>query len=164
MSLQNPEGLRPFFRAHYMAFSAMALMQREADDASRAAVFSDLSDRLGADLEILGSPLPAPLSVRSVVPLASDYVLLGSRLGTNVLRKQWAKSTDDTARAAANYFSASFDPQAWRDLCEVLDQHPATGAQADEIVDDTKKLFQLFETAALSQQATQTENLSYGTH
>lgn len=86
----------------------------------------------------------APSLPSAIDPLAIDYIAAGSRLGTKVLYKRWAASTDQTVHAANNYFGLENDAGFWHATCEALSDIPVKSARAQTIVRDTRTLFALF--------------------
>ncbi|WP_254683299.1 hypothetical protein [Phaeobacter sp. LSS9] len=92
---------------------------------------------------------PATLSVDALPqlhPLAVDYLVLGSRMGNEVLRRRLSAAADQLALPA--YFAPRDHLVAWRATCADLDQIPPRGALARRIVADTRQGFALFDTAA----------------
>ncbi|UTS81669.1 hypothetical protein OL67_002761 [Phaeobacter piscinae] len=92
---------------------------------------------------------PATVSVDALPrlhPLAVDYLVLGSRMGNEVLRRRLAGAADQLPLPA--YFAPRDHLVAWRATCTDLDQIPPTGALARRVVADTRQGFGLFDTAA----------------
>lgn len=109
-----------------------------------------LGRALEDDLRALGlqePPLPAP----SAAPYDADavaYVTLGSRLGTRVLAKQWARGpglsgTAPTVLPAA-YFGVEAERDAWQRFCAAAAALPADSAEATRITGDAGRIFTLF--------------------
>ena len=97
--LRAREGLAGFLAVHHTCFRAMigaAATPGEACDE-----MAEMLQMIELDLTTLGANLPETpeLSVRKVDPLALDYVFEGSRLGTKVLRRNWAASADRSSRS-----------------------------------------------------------------
>lgn len=142
--LADPMDLATFLQIHFVVFD------RLSGSAGRtAAVFGDLLAALRADLIILDMPLADLHDPVDLHPIAVDYVVLGSRLGTQVLRKFWQKSENALARRADQYFGLPNDPAAWQQFCKDLDARPDTGPEADRVVADTDVIFDLFLDEAL---------------
>lgn len=134
-------GFVRFMQTHQGAFRAV-------DAAAPLPALRDLADRAGRDLDQLGAPeAPAPDGAGPLDPLAVDYVLQGSRLGTKVLKRRWQASDDPEVRAADAYFDAPIDPGGWRATCDALAGQSASGPVADRIVTDALRIFDIFRTA-----------------
>ncbi|MBT9386471.1 biliverdin-producing heme oxygenase [Pseudooceanicola sp. CBS1P-1] len=119
-----------------------------ADDPARI-----LPDRLcrilDADLAALDqpwTPLPAPVSCD---PLAVRYIVLGSRLGTELLRRRLAQHLPDTR--IPGYFAPADHGRAWSTLCAELDAIDPASEQALRLIDQACTAFDLFRRAALAQ-------------
>lgn len=112
-------------------------------------VLSDMISRLKKDFGIVSGEQAVSDIVfeRDLDPLAVDYLVAGSRLGSKVLRKRWASSNDPTVRRAHHYFGQVGDLALWRTTCQALSDVPVDSSHAKIIIDDTKALFQLFVTA-----------------
>lgn len=139
--LTTPDGLARFLKATEHGLAPLAATQ-----APSAPLAADLVARLHADLATLGhDPLPPATPLRAdLSPWAVDYVVLGSRLGTSVLARQWQAATDAGVRAADRYFSAPPQPRAWRDFCGQTGNMSPIGETADRAMDDILDIFQLF--------------------
>jgi heme oxygenase (biliverdin-IX-beta and delta-forming) len=136
-----------FLKLHHSCFVVM--WSRAADQGRSNSALSGMIDCLAADLEIVSEsrhpvklPLPAALD-----PLAIDYMVAGSRLGSVILRKRWQTSTDPCVQRANTYFGQPVDPTLWPEICRALSAVPMGSARADAIVKDTKTQFQLFAAA-----------------
>lgn len=107
---------------------------------------------LQADRRALGddAPLP-PLAALAVTPhpVAVAYILLGSRLGTQVLRRDWAQSADTQVQGAGRYFALPPLTAEWRRLVADLDARPVLGPDAQQILSDAEAIFDLFARSAL---------------
>ncbi|MEQ3624696.1 MAG: hypothetical protein ABNH26_05230 [Celeribacter sp.] len=106
---------------------------------------------LQADRQTLGddTPLP-PLDGLAMSPhrVAVAYILLGSRLGTQVLRRDWAQSDDLRVQGAGRYFALPPLTAEWRRLVADLDTQPTASAEAQQILTDAEAIFDLFARAA----------------
>ncbi len=134
-------------RGEYRAFLAMthmALSGIEAEGGDATGLLDEMVRALAEDLEALGDPASAPLAPVRVHPLALDYVLIGSRLGTQVLRKRWLAGADPQVKAADAYFSLPAQGAAWRALTDALGTMSGADRQAAEVVADARALFQRF--------------------
>ena len=135
------DGLAGFAITHLAAFRAMQSVAERAD--LRAMI-----DALTRDLLSLGAAGEVPtLTAPATDPLAVDYILAGSRMGTKVLRRQWASATDAGVRAASAYFGLPVDPAEWPSVRLALSQVDAGSDRAARIVADVGALYGLFEEA-----------------
>ena len=105
-----------------------------------------MCDALKSDLETLGvTPVPSLVPALSAAHhLAMSYMLEGSRMGTEVLRRQWIKTQNDDVLAAKQYFSLRAEPENWRRVCAELDGIEEGSDEAFSIIADTKRMFRLF--------------------
>lgn len=139
-----------FDLATYQGFAAFLLMHEagfraiggSAVGRDRSMVF-DLQDRAARDLKTLGlAPLAGPQDIKAdYAPEAVTYVAGGSRLGSKVLRKRWARSDDMRVRAAASYFAAPSYAATWREFVNVAGREPAQTDRASRIVTDAQRFF-----------------------
>lgn len=133
-----------FCRIHMACFAALA---RQPDlDHATVALLARAQAALARDLAHLGedATAPDPRIGHAFDPDAVAYVVAGSRLGSQVLRKRWAQTTDPTLRAANCYFTLPGDGAHWKDVCHALSQISPDGPRAQRIVADTKAIFAMF--------------------
>ena len=131
-----------------MAFGAMVPLCKTGS-ATRE-ILTDICARIDDDLATLGAaPVAgaADVELAAVDPLAIDYMLEGSRLGSKVLRMQWARTSSAAVRRAARYFDTPAPVERWRAVCGALSAIPTDSLRAARIVRDTRRLFALFEVA-----------------
>ena len=147
LDITRIDGFCRFLHIHHTCFTAMQTRALAACQ-SRLAL-ADMVDGLSRDLSAVGAQkaalhlaLPPRLD-----PLAVDYMVAGSRLGTKVLHRIWAQATDPMVRQADGYFGLTGTPTLWPDTCHNLSRVPVDTPRAAAIVADTKTLFQLFSTA-----------------
>jgi hypothetical protein len=112
-------------------------------------VLHDLIARLDADLAATGTTAHPAQPLRGLDPLAVDYLILGSRLGTEVLRRQIF--ADQPPSALPAYFQLSPQPDLWRAHCAALDAIDPASARAAAVIADTNTAFSLFQQAARRQ-------------
>lgn len=112
-------------------------------------LLSDMVRCLRSDLAVLGHPSSStpPAPYPTLDPLAVDYIVAGSRLGSKVLKKRWLMSDDATVQGADSYFSLAVDASFWPDTCRKLDEISPGSARAAAIIKDTQAMFDLFSTA-----------------
>lgn len=141
LCLRDPADLATFLKINERALSALA-----GHPGIGGRIAAGLVIRLRRDLDILGAELlpPAPPLPADLSPLAVDYVVLGSRLGTSVLRRDWARATDPLVQQACTYFSAPAQVDAWREFCGQTGNMPSTGNDADCVSGDILQIFRLF--------------------
>ncbi len=75
---------------------------------------------------------------------AVDYVVLGSRIGAEHLKRRWKVSRDPEVQAARSFLTAPTDTELWRSCVRDLQGKAAQGAHADRVVDDARRLFSGF--------------------
>lgn len=150
--LRKPGPLGSFMAGHHAAMQALDVAPGPCAASARA-LLEELLPALEADLATLGrAPAPAPRTL-CCDDTAALYVLLGSRLGTLVLRRRWQEARDPAVRAAACYFDRPPPTQEWRRFTAWLDAQPAETPAAERSVRDAARLFELFETTLTPQAA-----------
>ena len=148
MDIASPAGLIAFLSVHAACFTAMASAQN-AQFRGRNHL-AELVTSIEHDLDALDVPTPPPLTFKlaDCDPLALDYILEGSRLGSQVLARRWASSVDPHVLGAAAYFSRKPNVGPWRNVCDRLAQIAVGSARAEKIKMDTCALFDMFFDAA----------------
>lgn len=132
--------------------SALAALACEGNDdgpGCGAAMLADLIARLDADLARMGTravPIDAALPLD---PLARSYLVVGSRLGTEMLRREIF--TGWRSQDVPLYFRALPAGNAWRAVCAALDGVAPQSARAARIIDDSRRGFSIFARAAARQ-------------
>lgn len=147
--LGTAPGLSAFVSMQYAALTE--LMRLKSGDLTAGAII-DLRQRADTDLGSLGAPRPAPLRrlTAPLAPIAVDYVIAGSRLGTKVLRKRWLASSAPRVQGARAYFSAPDYIECWQRFChDALEIDPSEDA-AVRILEDVNRMFALYTAAALA--------------
>lgn len=147
LDLTTAEGLAPFLVIQNRALRSLAPLSTSA---ATSAVIRDLIDRTGADLDQLGTPggMAPPAPSQMVDPMALDYLVAGSRLGTAVLAKRWAQATDPKVQRASAYFAGQSHLELWQSLCHQLSSMPADHCQAEKIINDSNLLFEFYTSCA----------------
>ncbi|MEX0280109.1 MAG: hypothetical protein AB3N13_02835 [Arenibacterium sp.] len=133
-----------------MQSSALIALKPLAEDARCNELVLSLIGLAECDLEVLDTQ-PVHMTPEWSKPpdmMAIDYVILGSRIGTQVLRKRWARSDAPLVKAASAYFSAPSFIALWHQFCRVAEQSPAQGQNADQVVKDAKHLFEFYASCA----------------
>ena len=148
LDLTLPGDLGIFFAAHRAAFAALErALPVPAGRASRSMI-AEMVSALDADLAVLDGPAPPEVAPASrFAREAVDHIILGSRLGTAMLRGIWAEASDPRVRSACAYFTLPSYADAWKAHCADLKLVPADDATSDQIVADAIRLFAVFERA-----------------
>lgn len=139
-------GFVQFAQVHVVCFDAM---RAQADGDSWAAThLVSMASCLRDDLSMLGATcvVKSQPIVDRCDPLAIEYMVAGSRLGSRILYKRWAGGSNARLRAAGHYFGLDDLTGQWRDTCARLSKIPAHSPRAGRIVADTRGLFGLFVT------------------
>lgn len=113
-------------------------------------LLQDLCDRLREDCSALGLH-PVFMPALSLDPLATDYIVLGSRLGTEVIRRHLVS---DGHHRLPSYFDAPDATPLWRRHCLALNDVQPETPRAARICADAKRGFALFARAATAQHNT----------
>ena len=141
--LRRPSSLAGFFRANLSALRAIDC--RPGPQAATARLLrEEMAAALEADLRHLGSPPPEPAPPLRFEPAAVLYVLLGSRMGAQVLRRRWLRSTDAAVLGAGRFFGLPPRAGDWRDLCGRLAEVPAQDPAAEAVVRHACDIFGLY--------------------
>lgn len=147
LDLSERTGFVTFLAMQDAAFTAMIDAELAGHFVTPSAL-EELREACRRDLTDLGSvPVDPPEVSRSTRAEAVDHIILGSRLGTAVLRPGWRASADADVRAASRYFELPLLQSVWRLHCTALDAQDARGTDADAIRDDARALFGLFHDA-----------------
>ena len=141
--LRTVDGYGKFLGMNARAFDALARSGATGLLATNA-MLDALAHAAATDLDTLGRPRPPATTLRPVLPLAVDYVVLGSRLGTRLLRRTWQTGDEARVLAADRYFTKPEHTDLWRTLCRDLSAMPGDDPAAQTVLDDVKALFALF--------------------
>ncbi|MBD3664487.1 biliverdin-producing heme oxygenase [Sulfitobacter aestuariivivens] len=146
LDLQAADGFGEFLSVHGSCFGVMHDICGAA--ARSAALLGALTSAIKLDLKSLGLPGPAAPSepVLGCDPIAIDYMVAGSRLGSKVLKRNWALSADARVKAAGAYFALTDSGTLWRETCADLDRIDPDSPRADWVIADVRSLFTLFAT------------------
>lgn len=149
--LTTQRGLACFLQMQIRAFSSL---QPHAYGTACQGALGDLTYRANCDLARFEQQAQSPVQIAgSLHPHAIDYVVAGSRLGTQVLKKRWLATTDDRVREADAYFSAPAYIGVWKAFCAAAEAMSATGTIADTIIDDVHRIFALYKECARASQS-----------
>ncbi len=150
LQLGSRSGFVHFASAQLLAYRSLLDAEGFLGRAANSALIEDFCRRLEADLAAFGDcpPLSSPLACAGPLHAeAVDYVILGSRMGSRILRKCWLASSDPLVGAAGAYFSAPQMTMEWQELCARLAGMPARSPTADRIVRSAREIFTLFQAA-----------------
>ncbi|MBF9042851.1 hypothetical protein HKCCE4037_05910 [Rhodobacterales bacterium HKCCE4037] len=117
-----------------------------------AHVLSDLIARLDRDLARQNrQAIPLPMSTEGELdhtlhPMAVDYVVLGSRLGNEMIRR--TVLADRLTGPLPDYFQAAPQADLWRYLCTSLDRLDPHSDEAQDVIQDAKSAFRIVSDAA----------------
>lgn len=144
LDLREADGLSVFLAVQYGALATLHCADGP-DRAEAEALSAQLRAALGADLEALGHDPRGP----AVPPLTADatavlYILLGSRLGTQVLARHWRAGALGRARGAGRYFDLDPRKEAWRAFCLRAGAEPPDGPRAGRVTADAAAIFDHF--------------------
>jgi len=81
-------------------------------------------------------------------PVGLTYVIAGSSLGSKVLYKKWAQSTDDSVILAGEFMALAVDNSDWLKFLEYIDATSFSDSETDDIVMSANQRFTLYKTAA----------------
>ncbi len=148
LNLREPHGLSRFFAAHLVGFHAVRSAMGEREGWVGSQMVDDIRKALATDLKILGHTQLLPeVKVGSLSHHAIDHIVLGSRLGSAVLRRDWAESADPLVRTASTYFTLPTCADFWRAHCNEVTALPGDTDDANRVVSHARLLFQVFERA-----------------
>lgn len=152
LDLRDRDGLARFLSAQGGALRAIRCPFGPYAAEARA-LQGEMLDAVEADLRQLGHPKEKALRPVDLHPTAVRYVLLGSALGAQVLRRRWLASGDPLVQGAGALFSLPPRGAAWRIFCEEAAATPAQGEDADAILRDANRVLGLYLAALLPDQA-----------
>ena len=136
------EGLACFLQMQSLALRAI---EPHAAQAASLGALQDLLQRADSDLRQMETgDRPDTPAIAPLHPQAIDYMIAGSRLGTQVLRKRWLAATAPHVRQASAYFSAPSYIDLWTSFCRSTEAMSPRGPVADQIVHDACRLFRLY--------------------
>lgn len=144
LDLTTQSGLSTFLGVHYACFSDMMQTSWPGSDVWQS--LNLMTSAIETDLAQLDQPGIVQLGgdLEPVDPLALDYIIEGSRLGTQVLRRRWSASRDPVVTSASAYFTLPGEPGKWRSVCAELSEVDARSPRARDIIDGTRRIFALF--------------------
>ncbi|WP_460077113.1 biliverdin-producing heme oxygenase [Roseibium sp. ROS1] len=151
--LTTSDGFLCFLGMQSHALQALAALEVSAKTKS---VLADLHERAEQDLRGLGSSIKkTPFEIGPLHPLAVDYALAGSRLGSQVLKRRWQAAKNPQVRRASAYFSAPSYIELWTSFCGATEAMTSSGPLADRIVKDAERVLQFYRECARAPQLTE---------
>ncbi|CAN0586364.1 unnamed protein product, partial [Ectocarpus sp. 12 AP-2014] len=144
LDIQDRSDLATFLQTHRAAFHALLTSGAALEGRIKAQHLKDLIQALEADLSALHVPMLGP---HSYCDLAVDHIVLGSRLGTAILRDKWLMSQDRQVRQARSYFAQPQFKEEWRGHCMHLSLMQENDVAGQHLIEDARRLFVLFESA-----------------
>ena len=140
-------GLRKFLIAHRSALEAVRARIQEDPIAAQEIGF--MLDLIEADLVSLGGPdVAIDLKAEAALhPLGVRYVLLGSRLGSQILAERVSGSFEKNLQSAGTYIGDRSLLPAWKRLLQTLEGAEAA-AEEEDIRMSAAETFKLFRAAA----------------
>lgn len=136
--------LESFLAAQMAGLTALSTAVRTSPDRETLALISEMLDRLEQDCRHYALSVPVVRHKRDLHPVAMSYLVIGSRLGTEVLRRRLLASELDRFPL---YFAPQDYKAAWRELCLRLGAMPGIGVEADDICTSVIAGFELFREA-----------------
>ena len=141
--LETKSGVTSFILMHEAALKQLS--DAKLSDAT-AQMVTDLLHRAQADLSTLqvAQLTLAKTKTENLHPLAVTYVISGSRLGAEVLKKRWLGSEAAKDRHGEAYMLAPRHIDVWQSFVKEASDMPATSEVADQIVEDAATVFALY--------------------
>ncbi|WP_236638307.1 heme oxygenase-like domain-containing protein [Mangrovicoccus ximenensis] len=139
-------GRLTWFLAAQRAGLAALLESCDAPDLASRHMIADLLRRLDADLAGRGARHEGVAPAGPLDPLAVDYIVLGSRLGTEVMRRALAQRL--SPQEMPTYFAAPDARPLWKAHCAELEEIWPDSDRAGQIIADAELGFELFQLAA----------------
>lgn len=142
-------------RGHYTTFvlgQATAYAELKAMGVSANGLVERRLDLAKQDLDLLGQPFEGAGGLNAtdavgINDLGALYVIAGSHLGAQQLRKVVACSAEPEVRAALHMLDDKELGQDWRQTVRQLGSMPAQGQEADDIIRSAIICFSVFEGA-----------------
>ncbi|MEM6901775.1 MAG: biliverdin-producing heme oxygenase [Pseudomonadota bacterium] len=156
LDLTERQGLSTFLMTIHAVMNHLEqVIKRDAMvEDSTISLVPTLVDDLRHDLAALGVSSTdmgwQPTNNGPLDPLAIGYVVQGSRLGTAMMAKHWATTTDPMVKQAGRYMSSRIDTRDWKALQADLADIEVGCARANKISEDVKSLFEMHMTAYAS--------------
>jgi len=144
--LSAADGLDGFLRAQQAALATLHAARDGEAFPEEAGLLPVLLADLEADLAARGlEPLPRD-DAAPMTSLAVAYLVFGSRLGSEVIRREQMQAD----RPLPRYLRARDHAAGWRAVCTRIDAIPPGSEAALRLVEDVARGFAYFRRAALS--------------
>lgn len=141
--LGKKSGVTAFLLMHEAGLSVLSRTQLCPDTST---MVTDLHARLKSDL---AAHQIASLSTNQSLapdthPMAAKYVLAGSRLGAEVLKRRWLDGAVSKTGFGEAYMRAPRHIEVWKQFLAEASLMPAQTKVADKIVDGASAIFDLY--------------------
>ncbi|WP_188790380.1 hypothetical protein [Salipiger pallidus] len=145
--LASPERhLRSFLATQRSALAALRDACSAPDALKSSGLLNRLLDDLDGDLADLGHAHTAVHAGGALDPVAVDYLVIGSRLGAETMRRTLFKNV--SVCDIPTFFAEGHAPELWRGLCLELNKIEHPSRRSERIVQDTADGYALFARAA----------------
>lgn len=142
LDLQTLSGLKRYVCMYATALEGLLAV---VDASPTRDAIADLHARSKRDLNHLGGATCSQSIGFTPDPLAVDYVVLGSRLGSAVLKKRWNGASDRAVLAVNALFSAPSYLPLWNAFCDQLAHSATSPAAANRVIQHANALFAFFD-------------------
>lgn len=141
-----------FLAAQMSGLTALSSAAQVPHDPDTLTLLSEVLDRLDHDCKRLSLSVPVVRVRGQIHPDALAYLVIGSRLGTEVLRRKLDEANISEIPA---YFTRQDYRHAWQNLCARLEAQPGAGKAADDVAQSALIGFRVFQDAiALAKETT----------
>ena len=148
LDIQEKSDFAVFLQSHRAAFHALRMSGSGFQGRIKRLHIDDLVNAIDDDLKSLRVPILGIVdNAEAYSDLAVDHIVLGSRLGTAILRSKWLMSQDRRVRQARCYFAQPQLKDEWRAHCMHLSAMAESDAAGLQLIEDARRLFNLFECA-----------------
>lgn len=146
IDLTTLSGLGRFLCIHHAAYDAVSAAVTDTPSVTER--LAQTRAALSTDLGVLGRrPVPVTAAQPPLHPVAVDHILMGSRLGLAVLKKAWSESSDPKVLTVRCFLTLPSLSANWRAHCDRLSGLPGDTPFADRVVEDTRRVFEIFKEA-----------------
>ena len=140
--LDDPVSLMDdYLTAQRVGIAALVMARSEGFGPSHRTIYERILRDLDADCADRDLHPPVLMHDLRLHPVAVDYILLGSRLGTEVIRRRLVEAGIDPV---PRHFRKSVDATPWRLVCDRLDHIGLGTPLAEAVTADVATGFDLF--------------------